>query len=241
MNKYFFFFFIFLFIGSSRSQQLYTFDLFTAQLTDSLLTVKDNGDKVVFEMIFHHPHDYTVDLDGDSVNEYIVIDSSGTPDLPDYFIYIFNTIDEFSQADSIHSGTTEPYTMFSNEEGGEIIVTGNAGFEYFNSDDNDTDIFLPINCWKYDSGQVYLINADIYDLFIRENEEIMDYLDSFTDSGEYNCDLGRRNKSAIAAAYTNYIDAGEITLAAQFLKKYYPCADTNEFLKNINQILNREE
>ena len=188
-------------------------------------------------MMFHNPHDFTVDLDADGVNEYIVIDSSGTTDLPDYFIYIFNTIDEFSLADSIDSGNTEPYDMFSNEEGGEIIVTGNAEFEYFDSDDSDSDIFLPINCWKYDSGQIYLINSDIYDLFIRENEEIIDYLDSFTDNTEYNCDLSRKNKSAIAAAYANYLNAAEITIASHFIKKYYVCADLNDFLRDINQLL----
>ncbi len=130
--------------------------------------------------------------------------------------------------------------MFSNEEGGEIIVTGNPDFEYFDSDDDqDSDIFLPINCWKYESGQIYIVNADIYDLYIQENEEIIDYLDSFTDSGEYNCDLSRRNRSAIAAGYANYINAGELTIASQFIKKYYLCADMNEFLDNINRLLNQ--
>ena len=237
MNKPFFLILFFITFSTAFSQVPYTFDLFTAQIHDSLLIVTDSGDKIIFEMTFHHPHDFTVDLDGDSVDEYIVIDSSGTGDLTDYYIYIFNTIDEFSLADSLHSGTTEPYTMFSDEEGGEIIVTGDADFEFFDNDDPDSEIFLPINCWKYESGQVYLINADIYDLFIQENEEIINYLDSFTDSGEYNCDLSSRNKSAIAAAYANYMNAAEVTLASQFLKKYYKCADINEFLRNINQIL----
>ncbi len=221
------------------SQQAFTFDLFTAQLQDSVLNVKDNGGKIIFQMTFSHPHDYTVDLDGDSVDEYIVIDSAGTPDLPSYYIYIFSTIDEFTLADSLASGVTEPYSMFSNEEGGEIIVTGNIDFEFFDVD--DSDIFLPINCWKYDSGQIYLVNNDIYDLFIQENDEILDYLDSYYESAaEYDCDKGTQLKSAIAAGYVNYLNAGEVTLASQFLKKYYPCSDVNKFLKDINQILTRE-
>ncbi len=239
MNKLFFLILFLLSFKAAFPQREYTFDLFTARLQDSLLTVKDNGGITVFEMTFNHPHDYTVDLDGDSVEEYIVIDSAGTSDLPDYFIYIFNTIDEFALADSIHSGTTEPYDMFSNEEGGKIIVTGNVYFESFNT--SDSDIFLPIDCWKYDSGQIYLINTDIYDLFIQENEEIIDYLDSFSESGEFSCDMSRRNKSAISAAYANYVNAGEVTIASQFIKKYYLCDDIDDFIKNINQILNQEE
>ncbi len=236
-------FFLFLFIISAAAafpQQIFTFDLITVQLHDSLLTVADNEtNNVIFKMPFNNPRDYTVDLDGDSVDEYIVIDSSTAGDLPDYTIYIFNTLDEFSLADSIRSGTTQPYDMFSNEEGGEIIVTGNPDFESFNSDNDESDIFLPINCWKYESGQIYIVNADIYDLFIQENEEIIDYLDSFTESGEYNCDLSRQNMSAIAAGYANYINAAEVSIASQFLKKYYLCADVNDFLRNINQILNQ--
>jgi hypothetical protein len=225
------------FINGVFSQQAFTFDLFTAQLQDSVLNVRDNGGKLIFQMTFNHPHDYTIDLDGDSIDEYIVIDSTGTPDLPSYYIYIFSTIDEFALADSLASGVTEPYDMFSNEEGGEIIVTGNKEFEAFDVD--DSDIFLPINCWKYDSGQIYLINDDIYDLFIQENDEILDYLDSFHESADYDCDAGMKLKSAIAAGYANYLNAGEVTLASQFLKKYYPCADVNKFLKDINQILNQ--
>jgi hypothetical protein len=237
MNKIFFLALILLTFYTAYPQRPFTFDLFTAQLHDSLLTVNDSGGKIVYETTFHHPHDFIVDLDGDGVDEYIVIDSTGTFDLPDYYIYIFNTIDEFTLADSLNSGITEPYDMFSNEEGSEIIVTGNPDFEFFDNDDPDSEIFLPINCWRYESGQVFLVNSDIYDLFIRENDEIIDYLDSFTDNSEYNCDLSRRNQSAIAAAYANYMNASEITLASQFLKKYYKCADLNEFLRNINQIL----
>ena len=239
MKKLFFLFLFIISAGAALPQQTFTFDLFSAELHDSLLTVTDNETKnIIFEMTFSNPRDYTIDLDGDSVDEYIVIDSTASGDLPEYTIYIFNTLDEFSLADSIRSGTTEPYDIFSNEEGGEIIVTGNPDFEYFNSGNDDSDIFLPISCWKYDSGQIYVINADIYDLFIQENEEIIDYLDSFTESGEYTCDMSRANKSAIAAGYANYINAGEVSIASQFIKKYYLCADIDDFLKSINQILN---
>lgn len=239
MNKLFIPVLFFLSVTAAYPQHTYSFDMFTAQLNDSLLTVKDSADNIIYEMTFNNPHDYTVDLDGDSVEEYIVIDSAGTADVPDYYIYIFNTIDQFSLADSIHSGTAEPYDMFSNEEGGEIIVTGNADFEAFNGTDSDSDIFLPLNCWKYESSQLYLINSDIYDLFIQENEEIIDYLDSYSDSDEFTCDEGRENKSAIAAAYVNYVNAGEVTIASQFIKKYYICPDLDDFIKNINQILNQ--
>ncbi len=240
MKKIFFLVLIALSAGTAFPQQIFTFDLFSAQLHDSLLTVTDNEtNNIIFEMTFSNPRDYTVDLDGDSVDEYIVIDSTSAGDLPDYTFYIFNTIDEFLLADSIRSGTMEPYDMFSNEEGGEIIVTGNPDFEYFNSDNDDSDIFLPVNCWKYESGQIYIVNSDIYDLFIQENEDIIDYLDSFTESGEYNCNLSRQNVSAIAAGYANYVNAGEVTIASQFIKKYYLCADINDFLRNINQFLNQ--
>lgn len=225
------------FISNSLSQQLHTFDSFTAQLHDSSLIVKDKEGNEVLEMNFNNPHDYSTDLDGDSINEYIVIDSTSEQNLPSYTIYIFSTIDEFTLVDSLASGITQPYDMFSNEEGGEIIVTGNKDFEEFY--DGKSDLFLPINCWKYDSGQIYLINDDIYDLYIKENDDIVSYLDSFFESGEYNCNTVIQVKTAIASVYANYINAGEVTLASQFIKKYYPCDDVDVFLKKINEFLNK--
>ncbi|HSD62387.1 MAG TPA: hypothetical protein VLB50_01280 [Ignavibacteriaceae bacterium] len=240
MNKLLFLIlFIFSFSFISLSQQLYSFDSFSAQIQNSTLTVKDKEGNDVFEMNFSNPHDYATDLDGDSINEYIVIDSTNMQNLPSYTIYIFNTIDEFSLVDSIASGITEPYNMLSDEEGGEIIITGNKDFEEFY--DGKSDLFIPINCWKYDSGQVYLINDDIYDLYINENDDIISYLDSFFESGESNCNSISQVKSAIASVYANYVNAGEVTLASQFIKKYYPCDDVDAFLQKINVLLNEEK
>ena len=222
------FLFSFLFITEyCPSQQLFTFDLFTAQIQNSELVVKDTSGTSVLEMKFDNPRDYAVDLDGDSVDEYIVIDSTSFTNLPSYTIYIFNTIDQFVLVDSLESGITQPYNTFSNEEGSEIIVTGNKGFEEFW--DGKSDLFLPINCWKYDSGQVYGINNDIYDLYITENDDLISYLDSYYENGEYDCKNINPLKSAIAAVYANYVNAGEVTLASQFIKKYYPCEDSDAF------------
>jgi hypothetical protein len=227
------------FTGYCPSQQLYTFDLFTAQIQNSDLVVKDSSGTTVLEMKFNNPRDYAVDLDGDSVDEYIVIDSTGASNLPSYTIYIFNTIDQFALVDSIDSGITQPYNTFSNEEGSEIIVTGNKEFEEFW--DGKSDIFLPINCWKYESGQVYGINNDIYDLYISENDDMISYLDSFYENGEYDCKNIIPLRSAIAAVYANYTNAGEVSLASQFIKKYYPCEDADLFLQKINEILSKEK
>jgi hypothetical protein len=238
MNRLLFLSLLFLlYAGYNFSQQAYTFDLFTAQIQNSRLVVKDNDGGTVYERNFSNPHDYTVDLDGDSVNEYIVIDSTGIANLPSFTIYIFNTIDQFALVDSIESGITQPYDTYSNEEGGEIIVTGNEAFEEFY--DGKSDLFLPINCWKYDSGQIFQINDDIYDLYISENDDMISYLDSYYENGNYDCKNITSFKTAVAAVYANYVNAGEVTLASQFIKKYYPCTDVDMFLQKINQVLNK--
>jgi hypothetical protein len=168
------------FVSCGFSQQLHVFDLFTAQLQDTTLVVKDNGGKTILQMEFNNPQDFAVDLDNDRVKEYIVVDSAGVPNLPSYTIYIFSTIDIFTLEDSLASGTFEPYVTFSTEEGGEIIVTGNKDFEFF--DQENSDIYLPINCWRYDNGELFLVNDDIYDLFMEENYEILNYLDYYYES-----------------------------------------------------------
>jgi hypothetical protein len=50
--------------------------------------------------------------------------------------------------------------------------------------------------------------------------------------------LSRKLQSAISAAYVNYMNAGEVTLASKFIKKYYPCGDINRFIEKINETFN---
>lgn len=214
-------------------ERKYSFDLFTVQFNGSHLKTFMN-DKLVFQKDFNDPHEFVSDLDNDGVNELLVTDSFKKGNGIFYTLYIFNTIDSFYTADSIYSGALEPYQINSDEVGGTIIITGNSKFDIFNKEDGEA--FIPIECWKYESSQLYPINDEVYDIFISENENLIETIDSYLETSTVDCKSIDKLKAIIASVYTNYISAGEKILASKFIKKYYPCSDAAAFIKTINEL-----
>ena len=76
--------------------------------------------------------------------------------------------------------------------------------------------------------QFFLVNDEVYNVFINENESIINYLDDYLNDNSKNCKTSITVKAAIAAAYANYINAGEKSVASQFLKNYYLCEDLEQ-------------
>ncbi|MEJ2494947.1 MAG: hypothetical protein P8Y79_11545 [Ignavibacteriaceae bacterium] len=156
-----------------------------------------------------------------------------------FTLYIFSTTDQFSFIDSIVSGTTEPYETTSGDLGGTIVVSGNTDFEQFNKVNGN--YFIPINCWRYENSAIFLVNDEVYNVFINENESIINYLDDYFNDNPKNCMGTDTVKAAIAAAYVNYTNAGEKSVASQFLKNYYLCKDLPEFRKELNELIKGDE
>ncbi len=213
----------------------YNFDQFNVKIENSKLEVFDKYQKLVFEKKFIDPHDLSADLDGDGINEYLVIDEMKDSSRSLYTLYIFNTIDSFYVADSIPSGYLEPYQSVSEDSGSNIIVTGNPNFDSLNIGNEDT--FIPIKCWKYDNGEIFSVNDEVYNIFISENDKLIDMIDSYFDSNTKDCKSTETVKAAIATVYANYIYAGDKILANQFLKKYYLCSDLEKFKRKLDELL----
>ncbi len=202
------------------------------------LVVKDESDRAILQSSFNNPVSYAADLDNDSSDELIIIDSAALSPGTDYLLYIYNTIDSFYLADSINSGSFEPYYTLPEELNELVIITGNNAFTYLNKGNESV---LPINCWKYESGELYNINDEIYDLFIGENEALTETLDYFFDSNGKSCTSSEKMKGTIGAIYSNYINAGEQSLASQFLKNYYLCPDLEQFRGELDELLLNQE
>lgn len=216
-------------------------DIFPQQeITAGGFFIKQNGNVVeafsgsgsVYHKEFSNPNINTIDLDGDGIEEIVVVDSSDN----NYAFFIFNTIDDFSLIDSISSGAVYPYISENEEAAGIIIIAGNTEMLRFN---NGAEIFLPLNVWKYDAGELHLINDEIYDIFISENEMLLNYLESEF-SGRGDCGLSIKLKGVITAAYVNYLNAGESSFASHLIKKYYLCDDAESFKIEINNLLFKE-
>ncbi|MHB1688094.1 MAG: hypothetical protein ACYCVH_12080 [Ignavibacteriaceae bacterium] len=210
----------------------FTFDSFSLKIINNELTAFDSNKKVFYKKEFHNPKDFTLDLDGDGVDEYLVSDFYTTDSSAYYTLYIFNTIDSLYLADSVISGLVEPYEIKSSETGGMIIVSGNPKIDSLNTD--LYNIFLPVNCWKYESGELYSVNDEVYKIFVKENDSIIDFLDNYYESNQANCESTKHVKAALASAYINYINSGDNILARQFLKEYYHCGDLNNFEQSLN-------
>jgi hypothetical protein len=210
------------------------FDLFTIKLKENLLQVYSNEGNVIFTQKFEHPVFTTADLDSDDVEEYILIDYKILDLKKDYTVYVYNTIDTFYCVDSIRSGFYEPYVFYSDEVKGNIIIAGIPGFNELNIGKQDTS--LPLNFWRYGENGIVLINNEIYDLFLSENESLMEYLDDYFNSNIKNCNSSEQVNNIIAAGYTNYKNAGELSSAGQFLLKYYLCPDILNFKQKIDKL-----
>ncbi len=232
MKKYLFI--VVLTYSSLLFGQEFKFDSFTAKFNGNKLEVTDTLQNQVYEQYFSNPVPNSIDLDNDGLDELVVQDSSLISGNNFYTYYIYNTIDSFYLADSIYSGLTEPFETESEEIDGIILVTGNSDFDQFNEDPDYN--FSPLNCWKFSDGKIVSANDEIYNLFISENEDIMDYLENLF-GGKVNCETSRKALGAIAAVYVNYIHAGEQTAAKQFLKKYYLCLDIDKFKTKLNDLL----
>ena len=72
--------------------------------------------------------------------------------------------------------------------------------------------------------------------FQSENESLMDYLEDYFDSNVKNCNSSEQVNNIIAAGYINYKNAGELSVANQFLLKYYLCPDILNFKQKIEKL-----
>ncbi|MHB8578954.1 MAG: hypothetical protein ACYDA4_03715 [Ignavibacteriaceae bacterium] len=212
----------------------YSFNSFSLKIVNNELTAVNSNKKVFYQKKFHNPKDFALDLNGDGAPEFLISDSYDVDSSTFYTLFIYNTMDSLSLADSILSGLIEPYEINSSEAGGMIIVSGNPAIDSLNTDlDN---IFLPVNCWKYEKGELFSVNDQVYKIFTNENNGIIDYLDNYYASKHTDCESTSKVKAALASGYINFMHSGDKILARQFLNEYYHCSDLYNFEQYLNKI-----
>lgn len=220
-----------------QADTTFNMDLLTINLSGNILEVKNPADNILFQHTFNHPSASTSDLDGDGIDELLITDYLEKSEKKDYIFYVFSMMDVISQAE-IYSGYFEPYVIFSEEIQKNIIISGDSTLNYLNQ---GSEIFYPLICREYQDGYFVNVNNDLYDLFISDNENIIEYLDNYFKSNRRDCASGVNIKNAVAAGYINYLSAGEITMANHFFQNYYLCDDSLEFKEILNNLLNRDQ
>lgn len=203
---------------------------------------------------------FYVDFDIDGKNEILNISFIIKDSLKFYTAYIYSDSSRNNSLyliDSIYSGLKEPQFFFSEEINEMILVVGypeldslnltlhlNSLKNNFSSEDslltnNDgSTYFSPLNCFAYDGFSFQNINDELYDIFISENEIMLDFLDKQSISDK-DCSFSSENKSVIAAIFINYLNASEKSLANEFLTQYYFCSDFKQFKNYLEKIYNQ--
>lgn len=234
-----FVFLLFLFFPSkifSQNKTEFTSELFRIILSDNLLIVEDHNNKQVYSNEFNNPSVNLLDLDNDGNEELLVKDTIHKGNDIEYLLYIYNLLDTFYLAGKINSGITEPYQTFSGEVEGLLIISGNPAFS--NLSKKNKKKINPINCWKFEEGEIIPINEDLYEIFITENDAILSAIEDFKTEEPNDC--GRLIKSLITAAYINYLSAGDNASADNFLRTFYQCDDLDQFQNELDSIFYKE-
>ncbi|HSP86558.1 MAG TPA: hypothetical protein VLN45_00370 [Ignavibacteriaceae bacterium] len=219
----------------TQNEILFSSELYKIILTDKLLSVRNNNENEIFTKEFLKPEVHSLDLDGDGIDEFLIKDIIELDSSKEYFLYIYNLLDTFYLSAEINSGVVEPYETFSEEIEGLIVVSGNTDFSFLNIGSEIKS--LPINSWKFEDGELFLVNEELYDIFMTENDNHL----SIIYSRDINdCDKSVQAKSLLASIYINYLNAGEIATAENVLKTLYLCDDVETFKSELNNIFNKE-
>lgn len=203
-------------------------NIFKPKLENSKLTVADTAWKIIYEKHFNEPAELLVDLSEGSEIEYLIRDKKIVNGIPKYFAFIYSTTDTFSLIDSLYSGVYEPVPFYSDELDRTLLLTGNPDFDSLYSS-YEHEYFSAVNCLRYEEGKLYNVNDLVYDVYLQENEQVMSFIESSWSGSAKVCSTSAEIKSAVAAVYVNYLNAGEKVLARQFLNDYYLCPDKESF------------
>lgn len=207
---------------------------FQFRIVENKLMVYDN-DIVIHEKQYTLPNGHTIDLDEDNNDEYVVVDQTSSGSELFYTVYVYNTLDSFYLADSIYSGVIKPWETASEDQPGVLIAAGNPAFDRFN---NLSEVkFSTLNIWKFVEGSIYLVNSEVYDIFIDMNNEIIGFIDKYVETVKIDCTVSRELLGALAAVYGNYLSAGEDALAIKFLNEYYLCGDIKKLEDELKESL----
>ena len=227
MKKSFIIFLLFFSCLAYAQNEVYDYGNYFITTNSSTLKAFKSDSTLFYQKKFVDPQIFAVDLDSDDVNEIVVIDNQVLSGKKKYTLFVYNTLDSLYLVDSVFSGSMEPRQVYSNDLNTVLLSTGNAVFDSLNTIDSLSS--LPLNFWKFEDGALFLADASVYQLYINENNILIDLIDEYYSQNGKTCESTGKVKGVIASGFVNYYNAGEITFASQFLKNYYLCVDIDKF------------
>lgn len=225
MMRTFGFILLFVVIGYGQSAPGKVFE---PKLENKKVSVRNSAGEVIFQKYFNDPEELLVNLSDGSETEYLIRDKKIEGGIPKYSAFIYCVTDSFFLIDSLYSGVFEPTPYISNELERTMLLCGSPEFDSLYSP-FEHESFSAVNCLLYEDGKLYNANDLVYDIFLQENEQIVASIESSWSGSTKDCSATKEIRSAIAAVYVNYLNAGEKVLACQFLNDYYLCPDKEAF------------
>ena len=201
---------------------------FEPKLENNKLIVTNPAGEAIFEKYFSEPEELFVNLSECSQAEYLIRDKKIVNGIPKYFAFLYTINDTFCLIDSLYSGVYEPTPTYCSEINKTLLLIGNPEFDSLYSS-FEHEYFSAVSCLQFEDGRLFNVDDQVYDLFLQENEPIISYLESVWSGSSKDCSSSTEIKSAVAAVYLNYLNAGEKVLARQFLNDYYLCPDKESF------------
>jgi hypothetical protein len=192
---------------------------------DNTLFLYDSLGQVIDSKQFHNADDYLEDLDGDDVDELVIIDREAKGDTDLFTTYVYALDDAYYLVDSIYSGRTEPYLDFNEELNASVIVSGIPGLDSLLYSGVQDTVFSPVHIIAFDGDSLICADSTIYNTYMDENSEINTYIEDRMQDKDAGCSDSHAMLSAIISIYVNYRHASEYALANPFFSMYYVCPD----------------
>jgi hypothetical protein len=201
---------------------------------DNTLYLYDSTGQVIDSRQFHNADDYLEDLDGDDVDELVIIDREVKGNEDFFTTYVYALDDTYYLMDSVYSGRTEPYLDFNEELNASVIVSGVPALDSLLYSGEQDTVFSPVHIMAFDGESLVCADSTIYNTYIDANSEINAYIEDRIQDKNVECSDSHAMLSAIISIYMNYRHASEYALANPFFAMYYVCPDKEELKKVID-------
>lgn len=195
------------------------------KLADNVLYLYDSDKTVVETKTFHNAEDYLEDLDGDGIDELLIVDAETKNNNPVFTIYVYAWDEGLYLVDSIYSGQTEPFVTFNEEVNANVIISGIPELDSLLYNKTENPPFTPSHFHTFDGDTLINVDFDLYNTYFDANSTIITYIENLFQEDSVTCANSHAMISEIASIYINYIHAAEYSLANQFLKENYVCPD----------------
>lgn len=199
------------------------------------LIIKELKKGKIYQKKFFNPNLVFYDLDGDGIDEAVVIDSVESNERTSFSIYVYSFFPKFEFCDSINIGKYAPEFYDLNSEAGYFIKVYDDRFEnMFGS----TFPLLPILFYNLVDKTLMLDSEYSYEEYENEIDNLLNLLDDAKHGFDCNDFNARKDiQKIIGVIYADLIYMNRTFDLTKFVQQNYPCTDANELIEELRNIL----